>query len=420
MGRTPIPLDRAGNRSVKEVAPKKWRARCRYRATDGTYGQIERTGTTRTGAMRRLDEALRALQPQDESRDLKGSDTVERAAKLWLRKIDGLVSQDRRSGTTADRYRHLVEHVIIPHLGQLRVVECTPARLNNFFVDLSTAVSPRTGQRYSANHRRNVRVALGGIMQLAVLHGVFTKNPISDIERIESERRLERPRALTPDERRVFFAWFYAEDGDEATNRARTIARQRELPELLLLMVGTGLRVGEVCGLRWCDVELDGPSILRNGVFEPQPLLAVTGNVVRINGRGLVRNVGKTEKALRIVPLPRFVADMLRARKPADVDPDSPVFPSTYFGSHGAFWRSPEKTASHIADVRKAMSIPWKLTSHTFRKTAATIWHEMLTPRQAADLIGHSKISTLQDIYVGRGELHVEGAAVMDAAWTDS
>jgi integrase len=419
MGRAPIPLDRAGNRSVKEVAPKKWRARCRIRRADGTYGQIERTGTTKTGAMRRLDEALRALQPQDETRALRGSDTVERAARLWLRKVSERVEKDERSGTTVDRYRHLVDHVITPRIGQLRVAECTPATLNAFFVDLSNVTSPRTGRRYSANHRRNVRTAMRGIMKLAVLQGIFAKNPIGDIERIESERRIAAPRAFTPDERRAFFEWFYAEDGDAATQKARQLARQRELPELLLLMAGTGLRIGEVCGLRWRDVELDGPSIMRNGVFEPQPLLAVTGNVVRINGRGLVRNVGKTEKALRIVPLPRFVADMLRARKPADADPDWPVFPSAYFRSGKAFWRSPEKTATHIADVRKAMGIPWKLTSHTFRKTAATIWHDMLTPRQAADLIGHSKISTLTDIYVGRGELHAEGAAVMDAAWLE-
>jgi hypothetical protein len=30
------------------------------------------------------------------------------------------------------------------------------------------------------------------------------------------------------------------------------------------------------------------------------------------------------------------------------------------------------------------------------------------------------KIATLKNIYIGRGELHPEGAAVMDAAWLDT
>jgi integrase len=417
MGRAPIPLDRAGHRSVKEVAPKKWRARCRYRHTDGTYTQVERTGTSKTGAMRRLDEALREMQPES-AEPLRGHHTLERAAKLWLHDVEQDIAAGELSATTGYRYQLLVNSVIIPSIGQLKIGECAPGRMDSFFADLRLRTT-RGGTPYSAHHRRNIRVVLKGIFGLAVLHGALVANPIKSVSRIKSDRRPERPRALTPDERRDFFAWFFATDGDEATNRARELARQQELPEFLLLMVGTGLRIGEVCGLRWRDVELDGPSILRNGVFEPQPILAVTGNVVRIKGRGLVRNAGKTEKALRIVPLPRFVVDMLRARKPADADPDWPVFPSSQFGAPGAFWRSPDATGAQIREVRRAMGISWKLTSHTFRKTAGTIWHDMLTPRQAADLMGHSKISTLTDIYVGRGELHVEGAAVMDRAWME-
>ncbi|WP_434092920.1 hypothetical protein [Pseudonocardia alni] len=73
--------------------------------------------------------------------------------------------------------------------------------------------------------------------------------------------------------------------------------------------------------------------------------------------------------------------------------------------------------ATYIREARKAAGMDWPVTSHTFRKTATTIWHDsgILTDRQKADLTGHAKISTLTDIYVARGELHPAGAAVMDA-----
>jgi hypothetical protein len=61
-------------------------------------------------------------------------------------------------------------------------------------------------------------------------------------------------------------------------------------------------------------------------------------------------------------------------------------------------------------------------TSHIYRRTAATIWNDagILSDRQVGDLTCHKKIATLKDIYIGRGELYPEGAAVMDAAWLDT
>lgn len=76
----------------------------------------------------------------------------------------------------------------------------------------------------------------------------------------------------------------------------------------------------------------------------------------------------------------------------------------------------------YIREARDAAGLSFKLTSHIYRRTAATIWNDVsgLSDRQVGDLTGHKKIATLKDIYVGRGELHPEGAAVMDAAWLDT
>jgi integrase len=207
-----------------------------------------------------------------------------------------------------------------------------------------------------------------------------------------------------------------SEDKEEA--RAQASARRRDLPDIVTFMLGTGVRIGEALAVRWCDVDIEGVPVVEGDELRAVPIVAITGNVVRHRGKGLHRHSGKTASSLRIVPLPQFVVEMLKRRT---VDgAETPVFPAA--GRDGGLsWKDPNNMSTYIRDARQAAGMEWPVTSHTFRKTAATIWHDsgVLTDRQKADLTGHAKISTLTDIYVARGELHPQGAAVMDAAWLD-
>ena len=78
--------------------------------------------------------------------------------------------------------------------------------------------------------------------------------------------------------------------------------------------------------------------------------------------------------------------------------------------------------STYIREARQAAGMDWPVTSHTFRKTAATIWHDSgvldrpaegrsYRPRENQHADGHLRRS---------GELHPQGAAVMDAAWMDT
>jgi integrase len=102
--------------------------------------------------------------------------------------------------------------------------------------------------------------------------------------------------------------------------------------------------------------------------------------------------------------------------------PDDPVLPAASSTGNGLGWKDPNSMATYIREARQAAGMDWPVTSHIFRKTAATIWHDSgeLPDHQKADLTGHAKISTLTDIHVARGELHPKAAAVMGAAWMDS
>jgi integrase len=56
------------------------------------------------------------------------------------------------------------------------------------------------------------------------------------------------------------------------------------------------------------------------------------------------------------------------------------------------------------------------VTSHTFRKTAATLLNDGgLTVRELADQLGHSRVSITQDVYFGRSAGSPRAAEVLDA-----
>ncbi|GAA4877083.1 hypothetical protein GCM10023222_36990 [Saccharopolyspora cebuensis] len=78
-------------------------------------------------------------------------------------------------------------------------------------------------------------------------------------------------------------------------------------------------------------------------------------------------------------------------------DLDGPVFPNTKGGL-----RDKHNTLARWREFRAEAEYPW-VTFKTFRKSVATVLDGAgLTAREIADQLGHSKVSTTQDVYMGR------------------
>jgi hypothetical protein len=141
-----------------------------------------------------------------------------------------------------------------------------------------------------------MRAIVTGVMQEAVLHQAVASNPVRELERIESPKghRKAPPRGLTAEERRRLFA---SVDADK-------VAVGADLPDLIRFAVGSGLRVGELCAVRWMDLNLDGIPVVIQDDMRLVPVVVVRQNVYPVKGKGLAVHGGKTATALRIV-LPR-------------------------------------------------------------------------------------------------------------------
>ncbi|WP_286902184.1 site-specific integrase [Thermocrispum sp.] len=173
-------------------------------------------------------------------------------------------------------------------------------------------------------------------------------------------------------------------------------AVDRGVPIIVDFMLGTGMRIGETLAVT--EDALD----LANATVE------IRATVVRTKREGLfLKPKPKTASGWRRVHLPPWLIELLRAHEPLE-NPWNVIFPSQM-----GKLRDRSNTNSDIRDALDPLGFDW-VTTHTFRKTAATLLNDGgLTVREIADQLGHKRISITQDTYFGRGEASPRAAELL-------
>jgi integrase len=387
MGRPPLAVGTHGNVRFSSI-PTGYRARTKFRGFDGKVREIERVGKTKAKAERELKQAIHQELQTPSGGDITAKTRFRDVAETWLAWQERRVAAGERAPGTVDNYRSMLKNHVLPAFGELRLSEVNVPRLDKFF--------PAVQAKSSAAHARTARAVVNGVLRYAVRHGAMTSNPTREIERIEGGTR-KKARALTPAERRDWIAQLELDP----------VAYRHDLPELTRFLMATGVRIGEALALYWEDVDLVAG------------IVRIDWTVVRVRGEGLRRTDPKSSASERTLGLPTWAVEMLRRRhKTATAEhrpADSPVFPDSLGGL-----RDPSNTRRMLRSARGSEQFSW-VTSHVFRKTAATILDDAkLTARVIADQLGHSKPSMTQDVYMGRTAVSPDAAAALQAAWCET
>ncbi|MEX5260397.1 tyrosine recombinase XerC [Kocuria sp. CPCC 205263] len=304
------------------------------------------------------------------------------AARAWLTELD---ASDRRDRTRAE-YRATVESTIVPALGGLLLREVTVGKLQRFLSALAADTPAKA---------RNTKVVLSEMFGYAVRHDALERNLVRDTRLPRVPKK--PPRALTPEQFRTLRdnvrAWqLHPAD----TGRPRT----PDLLDALDVLAGTGLRIGELCALRWVDVDLE----------IERPTLTVTGTVVQVKGRGLVRQpMPKTDAGHRTVVLPAFVVAVLLRRSVAvrEGDDSGLAFPSA-----ALTLRSPHNLRRQLREAR-GEGFEW-VTPHTLRRAVATLIDRHTSTEDAAAQLGHNGTAVTSRHYVERAALAPDLSAVLE------
>ncbi len=134
--------------------------------------------------------------------------------------------------TTFERYEQMVRLHIRPVLGRLKLKNLTPAHVRGLYREkLDAGLSPRTVQY--------VHVTLHKALKQAVMDGLIPRNATEVVKPPQVRREEMQP--LSPEQVKVLL---------QAT-------RDDRFEALYVLAVTTGLRQGELLGLKWDDVDLE-------------------------------------------------------------------------------------------------------------------------------------------------------------------
>lgn len=201
--------------------------------------------------------------------------TVEEFATTWLEEV---VRRNVKA-STHNSYRYIITKYVIPTIGSLRLDKLTTPRIQKLVNDL-------TDQEYSPSTVRNAYIRLSAMLDVAVSYKLITHNVANGVvlPKIGSGPQ----RALTVDEARTLLGTF---------GQIRNVTA-------FYLLLGLGLRRGEVLGLRWADLDWQAKTI------------RVTQQVQLI-GKKVVISTPKTEGSGRLLPLTATMLARLERKREA-------------------------------------------------------------------------------------------------------
>lgn len=196
----------------------------------------------------------------------------------WLTTLEAKASAGARSANTVDNAAWAVRKWIIPMLGTKRLRDLTPDDVESLLAKMATDGKSRRSVG-------RVRTYLGQALAVAERRGKVARNVARLAELPETEVPTPR-RALTKQQATALL----------------TAARDDRLEALFVTGLMLGLRPGELCGLRWTDVDIGHRRI------------DIATALRRERGQLFLGDV-KTRRSRRSLALPAPVIDALRAQR---------------------------------------------------------------------------------------------------------
>lgn len=379
-----------------------------FKRTDGRWGGTvwfldekgERkrksfSGTTKSEVNQKMKKYILEFN-QQKNDSVESLKTLEESLQNWLQ-VFKFPAVER---TTYDRAESVAKNQIYPRLGKKVVGDITAS-------DIKKLLNYWMTEGYAYTTVKKVYVLLNEYFRYLYQQEIITKNPMANVEMIKKANFMsaQGKENLPPTDTITVFS---EEEIEKFKSEAFSVfgngKQKYQQAAAYILMLNTGMRTEEALGLLNSDVDLENRVMhIQRGVKEVSKRDGVTAE----SGREVIVGKLKSATSKRDVPLNDTAIEMIKdLRKEFYFSEDSPLIPD----EHGEVTR-PVNFRKRFYRILKAAGIETK-GLHSLRHTFATRLIngtkdnngniKSLTPRQVADLLGHTTSEITELYYVKR------------------
>lgn len=313
--------------------------------------------------LKEVKEKMRSLKEAEKTEESGNALLIRDCAQEWMEKKRG-----QWKPTTYDAYCRLVDRYVIPILGNYRAEEVTTGILEAFLKE----VQRLSGKQLTEAYQKYICSLTRQILEFASEQG---KRPIQ-LPALP-EFQIKKKNAELPSDREFeLLKSFLAAHVEDETCLG------------ILLAMYTGIRIGELCALRWKNVNLESGC------------LTISSNLQRVRvyqdeaGKKtqVCIQMPKTIQSVRTVPLPDSLVQILKGR---NREPEAYLIPGKK-----KEWTDVRTLQYRFAAIlRKCGVEPFRF--HMLRHAFASrcIW-QGCDIKSLSEVLGHSSVQITMDIYV--------------------
>ncbi|HEX6391963.1 MAG TPA: site-specific integrase [Acidimicrobiales bacterium] len=385
---------------IREKAPGVWEITAstgRRNPATGKYGQVSRTVRTaprRPGAKGYPNaveaEAAKLIAEVDGGRHQGKRRTLSELLDEYLRHQEAR----GRAPKTMLEARRRAERIQADPISAKDVRRLTGRDLDEFYARLSST-GGRSGKGMHSTTRHHFHSLIRAALNQAIRwRWLSPPNPASEA----------RAPALAPDER-------VPPTPEEARSLALAVSKENpDLAALIFVDATTGMRRGEICGLRFCDVDFESASATIWWRCSDLPkdqtaALEGTGNVVKVFPSGVVmlsatKNKKRRRFALDPITLAVLIEQKARAESRCEalgVELASDAFVWSQVADHSEPWR-PNRVSGAFTALRNREKMSHKCLNDLRHFSATQLVAAGIDPRLVAGRLGHDA-SVLLRIY---------------------
>lgn len=363
-----------GEGSIYKRKDGKW---CASYFIDTNEGQKRKYLYGKT--QKEVKDRLKKLQEENS----KGLYTVtsDMLFETWM--FEWLQNYKKRSlkQTSFDNYLINYEtHIRGSKIGKTHLNQLTGAKLQSFYNEKLQS-NNLDDKGLSERTVRYLKILINGALEQAIKNDLIIKNP--------------NKATVLPSKKHIEIIPLSAEELMTLLSKSTDSA----LYPLIFLEVYTGLRRGEILGLKWEDIDFDSKRL-----YVRRNLCRVSTEPGSVTKTKLVLMDPKTAKSKRIIPLSNDVISVLDDHRKAqniikkqnhDIYNDQ----NTVFAKNNGDFLDPREMLRDFHKLLKKIGIR-KCRFHDLRHSfASLLLNSGESPKVIQELLGHSTITTTMDIY---------------------